>query len=70
MEVSLMKERTWTTELGAHMGQEVRLAGWLHRLRRLVHALAYGRLGNAALFGHGNEIAETPEVHFCYTDLV
>jgi nondiscriminating aspartyl-tRNA synthetase len=30
-----MKERAWTTELGARIGQEVRLAGWLHRLRRL-----------------------------------
>ena len=30
-----MKERVWTTELAAHVGKEVRLAGWLHRLRRL-----------------------------------
>ncbi len=28
-------ERIWTTDLPAHAGQRVRLAGWLHRLRRL-----------------------------------
>ena len=28
-------ERIWSTELGRHVGQRVRLAGWLHRLRRL-----------------------------------
>lgn len=28
-------ERIWTTALGGHAGKEVRLAGWLHRLRRL-----------------------------------
>jgi nondiscriminating aspartyl-tRNA synthetase len=28
-------ERTWTSEVAAHAGQEVRLAGWLHRFRRL-----------------------------------
>src|SRR6476620_11657064 len=27
--------RIWTTEIGQHAGQRVRLAGWLHRLRRL-----------------------------------
>jgi len=42
----------------------------LHRQRWLGHAQAHGRLGDAALFSHGHEIAETPEVHFCYTDLV
>jgi nondiscriminating aspartyl-tRNA synthetase len=28
-------ERVWTTELGRQVGRRVRLAGWLHRLRRL-----------------------------------
>jgi nondiscriminating aspartyl-tRNA synthetase len=28
-------ERIWTTELGRHAGERVRLAGWLHRLRQL-----------------------------------
>ena len=28
-------ERVWTTALQAHVGERVRLAGWLHRLRRL-----------------------------------
>lgn len=28
-------ERIWTTELSEHIGERVRLAGWLHRLRRL-----------------------------------
>ena len=28
-------ERIWTTDLPAQAGQRVRLAGWLHRLRRL-----------------------------------
>lgn len=30
-----MDGRIWTVELGAHIGERVRLAGWLHRLRRL-----------------------------------
>jgi nondiscriminating aspartyl-tRNA synthetase len=28
-------ERIWTTDLGSHVGERVRLAGWLHRLRQL-----------------------------------
>ena len=28
-------ERIYTTEIGAHVGERVRLAGWLHTLRRL-----------------------------------
>jgi nondiscriminating aspartyl-tRNA synthetase len=28
-------ERTWSTELGQHVGEQVRLAGWLHRFRQL-----------------------------------
>ena len=28
-------DRIWTTQLGEHAGERVRLAGWLHRLRRL-----------------------------------
>lgn len=28
-------ERIWTTDLFAHAGEPVRLAGWLHRLRQL-----------------------------------
>ena len=28
-------ERIWTSEIGSHVGERVRLAGWLHRLRRL-----------------------------------
>ncbi|MCD6290549.1 MAG: aspartate--tRNA(Asn) ligase [Anaerolineae bacterium] len=28
-------ERTLTTEIGQHVGERVKLAGWLHRLRRL-----------------------------------
>ncbi len=28
-------ERIWTTALSGHVGERVRLAGWLHRLRRL-----------------------------------
>jgi nondiscriminating aspartyl-tRNA synthetase len=28
-------ERIWTSEIGAHSGEQVRLAGWLHRLRQL-----------------------------------
>ena len=42
----------------------------LDRQWRLRHAQADGRPANAALFCDGNEIAETPEVHFCYTELV
>jgi hypothetical protein len=34
------------------------------------HAQAYGRPADAAFFCYGNEIAETPEVHFCYTEIV
>jgi len=30
-------DRIWTTELAQHAGERVRLAGWLHRLRRLSH---------------------------------
>src|SRR4051812_799051 len=33
MEVSV--ERIWSTELAAHVGERVRLAGWLHHQRRL-----------------------------------
>lgn len=32
-----MEERVWSTEVGEHVGEEVRLAGWLHRFRRLSH---------------------------------
>ena len=28
-------ERIWSTEIGARVGERVRLAGWLHRLRQL-----------------------------------
>src|SRR5256714_2644153 len=28
-------ERIWTTDLSSHVGERVRLAGWLHRLRQL-----------------------------------
>jgi nondiscriminating aspartyl-tRNA synthetase len=28
-------QRIWTTDLAAHAGERVKLAGWLHRLRRL-----------------------------------
>jgi nondiscriminating aspartyl-tRNA synthetase len=28
-------ERIWSTAIGAHVGERVRLAGWLHRLRQL-----------------------------------
>jgi nondiscriminating aspartyl-tRNA synthetase len=28
-------DRVWSTDLAAHAGERVRLAGWLHRLRRL-----------------------------------
>ncbi len=28
-------ERVWTTEIGEHVGERVRLAGWLHRMRQL-----------------------------------
>lgn len=28
-------ERVWSTDLSAHLGTQVKLAGWLHRLRRL-----------------------------------
>ncbi len=28
-------QRVWTTEIGRHVGERVRLAGWLHRLRQL-----------------------------------
>jgi nondiscriminating aspartyl-tRNA synthetase len=28
-------ERVWTTDLSSHVGERVRLAGWLHRLRQL-----------------------------------
>ncbi|HKG26154.1 MAG TPA: aspartate--tRNA(Asn) ligase, partial [Thermomicrobiales bacterium] len=30
-----LRERVWTTELGAHVGERVRLKGWLHNLREL-----------------------------------
>jgi len=30
-----MDERIWTNAIGEHVGEEVRLAGWLHRFRRL-----------------------------------
>ncbi len=33
----VIMQRIWTTELAAHAGGPVRLAGWLHRLRRLSH---------------------------------
>src|SRR2546429_1862980 len=28
-------DRIWTTDIGRHTGERVRLAGWLHRMRRL-----------------------------------
>ena len=28
-------ERIWSTQIGSHVGERVRLAGWLHRLRQL-----------------------------------
>lgn len=28
-------ERVWTTQIGAHIGERVRIAGWLHRVRQL-----------------------------------
>src|ERR671929_948696 len=28
-------ERIWSTDLGSQVGERVRLAGWLHRLRQL-----------------------------------
>jgi nondiscriminating aspartyl-tRNA synthetase len=28
-------ERTWTTEIAGHVGEQVRIAGWLHHQRRL-----------------------------------
>jgi nondiscriminating aspartyl-tRNA synthetase len=28
-------ERVWTTEIGQHIGERIRLAGWLHRFRQL-----------------------------------
>src|SRR5438876_9354984 len=28
-------QRIWTTDLGSYAGERIRLAGWLHRLRRL-----------------------------------
>ena len=34
-EAKAVPERIWSTQLAAHAGQEVRLAGWLHRFRRL-----------------------------------
>ena len=30
-----MQERLWVSQLGQHVGEQVRLGGWLHRLRRL-----------------------------------
>ncbi|MBC7871168.1 MAG: aspartate--tRNA(Asn) ligase, partial [Chitinophagaceae bacterium] len=30
-----MQERIWTTHIGQHIGERVRLSGWLHRLRQL-----------------------------------
>jgi len=30
-----MMERTYTAEMGAHVGETVRLSGWLHNLRRM-----------------------------------
>lgn len=30
-----MQERVWTSELGQHIGERVRLCGWLHHLRKL-----------------------------------
>src|SRR6266568_4407541 len=27
-------ERIWTTQLGEHIGERVRMAGWLHRFRQ------------------------------------
>ena len=30
-------ERIWSRELGAHVGETVRLSGWLHRLRQLAN---------------------------------
>lgn len=32
-----MQQRIWTTQLNEHIGEHVRLAGWLHRLRDLSH---------------------------------
>lgn len=28
-------QRLWTTDIGAHVGERVRLTGWLHRVRQL-----------------------------------
>ena len=30
-----MQQRIYTTEIGAHVGEPVRLAGWLHAFRRM-----------------------------------
>ena len=31
----VMVDRIWTADLGGHVGERVRLAGWVHRVRRL-----------------------------------
>jgi nondiscriminating aspartyl-tRNA synthetase len=33
--VEVVRDRVWTTELGEHVGERVRLAGWLHNVREL-----------------------------------
>ncbi|MEA2598143.1 MAG: nondiscriminating aspartyl-tRNA synthetase [Thermomicrobiales bacterium] len=33
--MEVLRERVWTTELGEHVGERVRLKGWLHNVREL-----------------------------------
>ncbi|GIV95625.1 MAG: aspartate--tRNA(Asp/Asn) ligase [Herpetosiphonaceae bacterium] len=54
-------ERIWTTQLRAHVGKRVRLAGWLQRLRQLSHVsfliLRDGK-GTAQIVIEDQELAE------------
>jgi hypothetical protein len=59
--------RASTKQRGSYFGFQF---ADLDRQWRLRHAQAYGRPANAAFFRDGNEIPETPEIHFCHTKIV
>ena len=52
-------ERIWSTEIVAHVGERVRLAGWLHRLRQLSN-LSFLVLRDAK--GLAQIVVEEPEL--------
>ena len=55
-------ERVWTIDLRRHVGERARLAGWLHRLRRLSNvAFLILRDGKIIFDGTTLELAQSKD---------